>query len=241
MERWNELLVAACKEASQHPEGIALYKVGKNAGLFNARTGPAGEAAQYALQAGYLELLRTENKAETVRLTPRGEAFLREHLDPRPTLEELLALLRTHQQSMPRWLAEIDAQFASFRLRSLNYLEQQGATLASLISRTEAVLRRLEQGKLPTLTEALEPWQVEVLLFLEKHTEPTELPAVFHALETAGFRELTIPDFQHGLLLLRDRGAIELIAESQHTGPLLEPEYALIDDGRIYVAMQRVK
>ena len=85
MERHIEQIVTACKEAGQHPEGIALYKVGKNPGLFTSKTGPSGEAATQALESGYLELLRTDNKAETVRLTPRGEAFLKEHLDPKAT------------------------------------------------------------------------------------------------------------------------------------------------------------
>lgn len=239
MERQKEQLVAACKEAGQHPEGIALYKVGKNPGLFTAKTGPAGEMAQFALQAGYLELLRNDNKAETVRLTQRGEAFLREHLDPKATLEELLEQLRTHQQTMPRWIAEIDAQFAAFRLRSLNFLEQQGAALTKLIERSESVLRRLESGKLAAVVNALEPWQVEVLVQLDKHSGSWGLAEAFHHLEGAGFSQLTVPDYQHGLLILRDRGAVQLVTDSTTSEPMLEPEFALIDEGRLYVALQR--
>jgi len=239
MSRHIELIAAACREAGQHPEGIALYKVGKNPGLFTSKAGAAGEAAAEALQAGYLELLRTDSKAEMVRLSPRGEAFLKEHLDPKATLEELLVQLRAHQQTMPRWLAEIDAQFAAFRLRSLNFLEQQGASLTKLIERAESALRRLESGGLPALTEALEPWQVEALLTLDKKPGVLLLADLFHALEKAGFSQLTIPDFQHGLLLLRDRGAIKLVREELNDGPMLEPEYALIDEGRIYVGVER--
>jgi hypothetical protein len=231
-----ELVITACKEAAQHPEGIALYKVGKNPGLFTTKTGPAGEAAQYALSSGYLELLRTENKAETVRLTPRGEAFLNEHLDPKPVLEELLTQLQHHQQTMPRWLAEIDAQFAAFRLRSLNYLEQQGTTLTKLIERTEAALRRINRTAEPL---ALEPWQVETLVYLDTKQPEQNLAELFHHLEKVGFRDLTIPDFQHGILLLRDRGAIQLIAQSESIDHLQEPEYALIDEGSIYIGVKR--
>ncbi len=236
MEPASDLIIAACKEAGLHPEGIALYKVGKNPGLFTSKTGPAGDAAQYALQAGYLELLRTDGKAEMVRLTPRGEAYLKEHLDPKPVLEELLVQLQHHQQAMPRWLAEIDAQFAAFRLRSLNFLEQQGTALAKLIERTEAALRRVHQTP---ERESLEPWQVETLVCLDTKQPEYTLPDLFHAMEQAGFRDLTIPEYHHGILLLRDRGAIQLIAESAASGPLAEPEYALIDDGNIYVGIKR--
>ncbi|MFO0812671.1 MAG: hypothetical protein U0796_05605 [Gemmatales bacterium] len=239
MEISTELLIAGCKEAAQHPEGIALYKVGKNPGLFTAKTGIPGDTAQYALQSGYLELLRTEGKAETVRLTERGAAFLREHLDPKPTLEELLTQLRTHQGTMPRWLAEIDAQFAAFRLRSLNFLEQQGAELNKLIERTEAALRRLQAGQLPALNATLEPWQVEALVAVDAATPWMGLAEIYHHLEQRGFRSLTIPDYQHGILLLRDRGAVKLIPESDMPGPMLEPEYALIDEGKIYVGVGR--
>lgn len=239
MDRYIEQIVTACKEAGHHPEGIALYKVGKNPGLFTSKTGAIGEAATQALAAGYLELLRTDSKAETVRLTPRGEAFLKEHLDPKATLEELLTQLKAHQQTMPRWIAEIDAHFAAFRLRSLNFLEQQGAAITKLLQRTEAALSRLESGGLSAITEALEPWQVEVLVSLDRENRSMMLSDLFHALEKAGFTQLTIPDYQHGLLILRDRGAIKLVAEGINDGPMLEPEYALVDEGRIYVAVDK--
>jgi len=239
MERHIEQIAAACKEAGQHPGGIALYKVGKNPGLFTSKTGPVGEAAVQALQAGYLELLRTDSKAETVRLSPRGEAFLREHLDPKATLEELLLQLKSHQQTMPRWIAEIEAQFAAFRLRSLNFLEQQGQAISKLLDRAESALRRLEGGGLAAITEALEPWQVEVLVTLDQKQTSLPLADIFHALEKASFTQLTIPDFQQGILILRDRGAIKLIAENPSDGPMLEPEYALIDEGQIYVGVER--
>jgi hypothetical protein len=230
-----ELVIAACKEAGQHPEGIALYKVGKNPGLFTSKTGPGGEAAQYALSAGYLELLRTDSKAEQVRLTPRGEAYLKEHLDPKPVLKELLTQLQHHQQTMPRWLAEIDSQFAAFRLRSLNHLEQQGQTLAKLIERVEAALRRVQHSP---HQGTLEPWQVETLVLLENEHK-LNLSDLFHRLEKSGFRDMTIADYHHGVLLLRDRDALDLIAESNNDGPMLEPEYALIDEGKIHVAVTR--
>lgn len=239
MEHSSEQLVIACREAGQHPEGIALYKVGKNPGLFSSKTGTPGDTAQFALQAGYLELLRTENKADTVRLTQRGEAFLRQHLDPKSTLEELLAQLQLHQQTLPRWIAEIDAQFAAFRLRSLNFLEQQGAALTRLIARSENALRRLESGKLAAYAEALEPWQVEVLVQLDIHEGNLGLAEAFHLLESAGFSHLTIADYHHGTLILRDRGALQLVPESESHGPMMEPEYALIDEGRLYVAVKR--
>lgn len=239
MERHIEQIAAACREAGQHPEGIALYKVGKNPGLFTSKTGPVGEAATQALQSGYLELLRTESKAETVRLTARGEAFLREHLDPKATLEELLVQLRAHQQTMPRWLAEIESQFAAFRLRSIHFLEQQGSAITKLLARAESALRRLETGNLSAMTSALDPWQVEALVKLDQGPSTLSLADLFHSLEQAGFTQLTVPDFHHGVLILRDRGAIKLLQEGLNDAPMLEPEYALIDEGRIYVGVER--
>jgi len=229
-------MLAALKDAGQHPDGVALYRVGKNPGLFASKTGIAHEAAQAAMQAGYLTPVKVEGKAETVRLTSRGEAFLREHLDPKASVEELLAHLRATQHSLPRWLAEVDAQLAAFRLRMQTSLEQQGKALTRLIGRAEAALQRLEHGVQTTKGKALEPWQVESLQLLEGAQGVTPLARLFSELQRNGFGELTIPIFHTGLLLLRDRGNLQLVAMTEDDGPLSEPEFALVDEGQIYLS-----
>ena len=63
-----------------------------------------------------------------------------------------------------------------------------------------------------------------MLVTLDQKQTSLPLADIFHSLENVGFTQLTIPDFQHGLLILRDRGAIKLIAENPSDGPMLEPE-----------------
>jgi hypothetical protein len=229
------LLLNALKDAGQYPDGIPLYRVGKNPGLFASKAGLAQEAAQAALQAGYLESIKHEGKAEAVRLTPRGELYLREHLDPKTTVEELLVQLRTSQGTMPRWLSEIDTQLSAFRLRMQSHLEQQGQALTRLITRAESALRRLEAGG-TVGSPSLEPWQVEVLQVLGRQRSKAPLPALFAGVQGGGFTELTIPEFHSGLLLLRDRGNITLAPQDPDEEALIEAEYALVDDGCIYIA-----
>ena len=120
------IILTALKDAGQYPDGVALFRIGKTPGLFASKTGHALEAAQEALRAGYLELVKSEGKGEVVRLTSRGELYLREHLDPKTSLEELLVQLRTVQGTMPRWLAEVDTHLAAFRLRMQSQLDAQG-------------------------------------------------------------------------------------------------------------------
>jgi hypothetical protein len=228
-----QILLSALKEAGQHPDGIALYRVGKNPGLFTSKSGTAQEAAQEALRAGYLELVKSEGKGEVVRLTSKGDLYLREHLDPKSTLEELLVQLRTVQDSMPRWLAELDTHLAAFRLRMQSQLDAQGQALTRLITRAEAALRRLEAGGTAP-SKSLEPWQVEVLQNLGDQRR--SLSELFASVQCNGFGELTIPEFHMGLLVLRDRGSVQLVEQGDNEEALAEPEYALVDEGCIYVA-----
>ena len=62
------------------------------------------------------------------------------------------------------------------------------------------------------------------------------LPELFASVQGNGFGELTIPDYHHGLLVLRDRGSVRLLEQDVGEEPLAEPEYALVDEGCIYVA-----
>jgi hypothetical protein len=238
MERHSDYLLTLLKDASYYPDGITLLRVGKNPGLLSSKSGPVYEAAQQALQAKYLEIVKQEGKADAVRLTALGETYLREHQDPRKSLEELLHQLRLSEQGMPRWLADIEAQLAAFRLRCQTFLEQQGQTLHQLIARAEAALRRLEGGPLSESAAALVPWQVEALNILKRQAasghQESPLPWLFNALQQADFSHLTIPDFHAGLQVLQDRGSISLLPPPASLPTLAEPEYALVCDGIIY-------
>jgi hypothetical protein len=243
MERQAEQLLTLLKEASYYPDGMTFLRVGKNPGLIPSKTGPLFESAQQALQAGYLELIKQEGKADAVRLTARGEVYLREHQDPRKSLEELLYQLRTSEQNFPRWLADIESQMAAFRLRTQAFLEQQGEGLHKLIARAEAALRRIEAGQVPATLPALEAWQIETLHVLHRrgrsNQAQTPFPWLFSHLQQVGFNHLTIPDFHAGLQLLQDQGSIKLIKLSTTLDQLAEPEYALASDGVIYYSAQQ--
>jgi hypothetical protein len=123
---------------------------------------------------------------------------------------------------------------AAFRLRMQTFLEHQGQELTRLTRRAEAALRRLETGGV-VAARSLEPWQVEVLQTLERQGGPVAFPALFRRLQENSF-DLTVPDFHHGLLLLRDRGSLMLGEQAVGEELLAEPEYALVDEGCIYVS-----
>lgn len=242
-DRQLDQLLSLLKEASYYPDGITLVRVGKNPGLLPSKSGFMYEAAQHALQTGYLDLIKQEGKADAVRLTERGETYMREHQDPRKSLEELLYQLRLSEQNFPRWLADVEAQMAAFRLRTQSFLEQQGQELHRLIGRAEAALRRLGASPAPSAMPPLEPWQIETLHLLQQRARSgqseTPFPLLFATLHKAGFAHLTIPDFHAGLQLLQDQGSIKLLKLSTTLDKLAEPEYALASDGIIYYSAQQ--
>jgi hypothetical protein len=238
-----EFLILALKEAMAQPDEQPLYKVGKQPGLFAARTGPAGEAAQRAVRDGLLEVVRSEIKGKTetdyVRITARGVQYVYQHESPKAVLEELIGVLRLNTAGVPRWVEELRAQFQALANRCAELLERHGRHLGLLAQRAEEALRRLTAGD---GTAPLAPWQLDALDYLDQRKTAAApdcpLPELFRFLRT-NHPELALDTFHDGLRRLRDRGAVELVPFRGHLSGLAQPEYALLEDAAVYTAVRR--
>jgi len=238
------LTVAALKQALTQTQEQPLFRVGKAAGLFPSRTGLSGRAAQEAVQQGWLEVVRLEKTAKGdlpwVRITPRGVEFLYQHESPKAVLEELRDLLRCSREGLPRFAQEVQAQLQALLNRMQALLERQEQMLGQLRDRVEAALARLE-GAADGAASA--PWHRDALAYLDRRRiagadGPCPLAELFHALRRQHC-DLELPDFHAGLLQLRQRDTIRLVAWPSPGEPLGEPEYALLDDSEVYYAVQR--
>jgi hypothetical protein len=243
--RRTEYLLDALKMALHEPGEHRLFRAGKLAGLFPARTGPAGEAALLAVRDGLLETVRTEAKGrvitEWVCATPKAVSYIHQHDSPRSILRELKEVLNATQAGVPVFLAEARAELATL---SANFESRASAMLArldDLATRCEAALRRAET-KLPAVTEStakLVPWALEALEYLDRRNEtgiktPCLLPELFHALRTR-FATLSLPDFHDGMKRLHDMRAVQL----QTANEMSEPEYAIVAEGKLMYAVTR--
>lgn len=242
--RHTELLLDALKIGLATPGEHRLFRAGKLAGLFPARSGLSAEAALLALQDGYIETVRTEAKGklvtEWVRATPKAVGFVHEHDSTRSILRELKDVLNATQTGVPAFLveakAELSALSANFEARALAMLSR----LDDLAKRCEAALRRAELTA-PGLAEPMArvvPWATAALEYLDQRTETglaaaCPLPELFHALRNR-FPALTLPEFHDGLKRLHDLRALRL-----KPGDMLEPEYAVVADGRLMCAAGR--
>lgn len=244
MDAKTTALVTALKEAMTRPEEQPLYKAGKSPGLFPARTGPSGEAATQALQDGLLEVTRTESKGKTatewVRITPRGVQFVYQHESPRAVLEELVQLLRTSPDGVPRWAEELRAQLQGLINRYHDVLDRQQQLLTHLRQRAEEALRRLEA---PSGGPLLGPWQLDALAYLDRRKAAAGaaeclLPELFSALRSQ-HASLDLSGFHTGLAELRDRGAIVLLPFDGHLSDLKEPEFALLEGAAVFYGVRR--
>jgi hypothetical protein len=241
----SDVLVQALKEAMARPEEQPLFKSGKQPGLFAARTGAPGEAAQHAIRDGLLEVVRTETKGkssiEFVRITPRGVQFVYQHESPKAVLEELVQVLQQNQEGMPRWVQEMRSQLQALTNRFNDLLERQSRWLETLQQRTEEALRRL--GTEPKQPAAVSSWQLDVLDYLDQrrvavNSAECTLPELFSHLRER-HADLVLPVFHEGLANLRDRGSIELIPFTGHLSELAEPEFALLEGSAVYHTVRR--
>ena len=237
--RRTEHLLDALKTALATPGEHRLFRAGKIAGLFAARTGPAGDAALLAVRDGYLETTRTEVKGkfvtEWVRATPKAVGFVHEHDSPRSILRELKDVLQTTRTGVPQWMAEakqeLAALSASFEVRASAMLTR----LDDLAKRCEAALRRAESAG-PAIAEPVArvvPWATEALEYLDQRRDlganpDCPLPELFHALRVR-HAELTLPEFQGGVKRLHDLRAVRLLPAEEIT----EPEYAVLCEGKL--------
>ena len=243
--RHTELLVDALKAALAVPGEHRLFRAGKLAGLFAARTGTAAEAALHAIRDGLLETARTETKGklvtEWVRATTRAVCFVHEHDSPRSILRELKAVLNATRTGVPAFMAEAKAELAAL---SANFEVRASAMLThldDLAKRCEAALRRAETSG-PSVGDAVSrvvPWAMHALEYLDKRTESgasgvCPLPELFHAVGEC-FPDLTLPAFHVGVKRLHDVRAVRLASADS----IEQPEFAVLADGRLMYTVRR--
>jgi hypothetical protein len=240
-----EHLLEALKTALGTPGEHRLFRSGKIAGLFAARTGPAGDAAVQAIRDGLLETTRTEVKGkfvtEWVCATPKAVSFLHEHDSPRSILRELKDVLQATRTGVPAWMAEakqeVAALSASFEVRAAAML----ARLDDLARRCEAALRRAETtgSAVAEPVARVVPWATHALEYLDQRRDlgaasECPLPELFDALR-ARRPELTLTDFHDGVKRLHDLRAVRLLPGAEIT----EPEYAVLAEGKLMYLVSR--
>jgi hypothetical protein len=243
--RRTELLLEALKVALTTSGEHRLFRSGKLAGLFPARTGIASEAALQALRDGLLETVRTEAKGklvtEWVRATPAAVGFVHENDSTRSILRELKEVLQLTRTGVPAWMAEAKSELVamstSFEVRAQAMLSR----LDDLAKRCEAALRRAETtgSAVAEPVARVVPWAMEALEYLDKRSESGRtgdcpLPELFHALRVR-FAELSLPAFHDGVKRLHDVRALRLASKDEMT----EPEYAVVLEGRLMYTVSR--
>jgi len=244
MDKLTDTLLTALKLALAEPGEQRLFRSGKLAGLFPGRSATNGEAAANAIRDGLLEVVRTETKGKTatewVKITPRGVNFLHEQDSPVEVLRELRTALRTNQQGVPVWLADMRLELQGLGNRLLEEVQRYLQRLDALEKRVDEALRRAEESgpSLPDgLTTAL-PWALDALAYLDRRlasgaTGDCPLPELFAALREK-YDELVLPAFHDGLRQLHDRRALRLLPATDPNQPLPEPEHALLDGDAVY-------
>jgi len=240
-----EYLLDALKTALATPGEHRLFRSGKIAGLFPARTGPAGDAAVQAIRDGLLETMRTEVKGkfvtEWVCATPKAVAFVHEHDSPRSILRELKEVLQATRTGVPAWMAEakqeLAALSASFEVRATAML----ARLDDLAKRCEAALRRAEATNSVVVEPVARvvPWAMAALEYLDKRNDlktpgDCSLRELFHAIRVQS-PGLTLPQFHDGMKRLHDVRAVRFLPASE----IPEPEFAVVVGGKLMYAVGR--
>jgi hypothetical protein len=248
MDRIEQSLVEALRQALAEPGEQRLHKSGKLAGLFAGRNGPHGAAAAQALREGLLEVVRSETKGKTiiewVRLTPRGVDFLHERESPLHALQELRSTLRLNQQAVPVWLAEVRATLQALDERLAADAHKWLERLDALSRRVDETLRRLEQSAplLPPEIAESHPWAVDALNYLDRRrlaAGPSTngdggdcpLPELFAAL-LRQHPGLSVSTFHEGLRRLHERRLLHL-QPATSLADLPQPEYALLEGAAV--------
>lgn len=246
MDRKQEILLTALRQAIARTQEQRLYKAGKLDGLFPSRAGVAAEAADEALRAGLLHLVRTESKGkaliEWVRPTPRGVEFLHAHESPVQALHDLRQTLQTNQQAIPLWLDDVRAGVRGMEEALLQTASRWVEKLDELSRRVDDTLRRLEAASPLVPEELLDgvPWSIDAVNYLDRRrgvgaTEPCPLPELFAGL-TEAHPALTIAAFHAGLRKLHARRVLRL---QPAEGEIDLPEFALLEGGAVLYAAVR--
>ncbi len=241
-DKLNAILLEGLRQALAAPSEHRLFKSGKLDGLFPSRMGAAGDAAAEGLRAGYLEVVRAEEKGKIridwVRLTPQGVEFIHRHDSPRVVLGEMKAMLHEARLGAPQFLEGMLDQLHSLGKSFAEQMQLYLKRLDALAVRVEEALRRTEAG-VPVLSDPLQaliPWGLDALTYLDQRRlggrgELCPLPELFAVLRVAS-PQLSIPDFQKGLKRLADNRALRL-TPFEMNGNIPEPEFAIPDGPRM--------
>lgn len=244
-ERRSELLLDGLKAAIATPGEHRLFRFGRLAGLFPSRAGLSAEAAGMALRMGLLESTKSETRGklivEWVQATARAVAYVHENDSPKSVLRELKDVLQATRNGVPVWMQEAKAEIADISYRFDKRAAALLKRLDDVSERVDSVLRRAEV-KAPSVAEPVGrvvPWAVDALEYLDKRADTgaaveCPLPELFHAVRLK-FPDLPLPAFHNGVKRLHDVRAVRL-APSE---PMVEPEYAVVAEGKLMYAVGR--
>jgi hypothetical protein len=244
-ERRSEILLDALKAAIAAPGEHRLFRFGRLAGLFPSRAGLSAEAATLAVKMGLLESTRTEAKGkllvEWVQATSKAVSYVHEHDSPKSVLRELKDVLQATRDGVPIWMQEAKAEIADISYRFDRRATALLKRLDEVADRVDSALRRAEV-KAPSLAEPLGrvvPWAVDALEYLDQRADggalgSCPLPELFHAVRVR-FPDLPLSAFHDGIRRLHDVRAIRLAPSDM----MVEPEYAVVVDGRLMYAANR--
>jgi hypothetical protein len=154
-------------------------------------------------------------------------------------LQELRGALRCNRQAVPAWLEEMKAGLSVLGQRLAQDAASWQARLDGLERRVDEALRRLEADGplLPTEVAQEHPWALDALNYLDRRRgagapDDCPLPELFTAL-SRHYPSLSLGTFHDGLRRLHQRQAVRL-RPADTPADLAQPEYALLDDARVY-------
>jgi hypothetical protein len=242
LDKVQELLVDALKQALAEPEPQRLYKSGKLVGLFSARNGIPGDAAVLAVREGLLEVVRTETKGKTavewVRVTPKGIEFIHAFESPVAALKELSAVLQANRDAIPFWLTEIKNRLNDLGTAVSAEAQRWSHRLDSLSQRVEEALKRVDGGpSLPDDALADAPWAPQVLTYLRHRkfsgvSGECTFPELYQVARDQS-PDLSLIAFHDRLRRLQDRKLLQLHPFNGQPQDITQPEFALVEGSRL--------
>ena len=174
MDKVTEVLLEALRQGATSGGEQRLYRSGKLPGLFSGRTSLNAEVASQAVRDGLLEMIRTETKGKTpiewVKVTQAGTAFLLERDSPLRAMEELKAVLQTHQDGLPTWLAELRQGLETLTRKITDEVTAMTGRLDALAMRVAESLKRADKlgPQLPEGAATALPWAHDAVGYLDK-------------------------------------------------------------------------
>ena len=244
-ERRSELLLDGLKTAIAASGEHRLFRFGRLAGLFPSRAGLSSEAAGMAVRMGLLETVRTETRGklvvEWVHATAKAVTYVHEHDSPKSVLRELKEVLQATRDGVPQWMKDAKAEIADISYRFDARAAALLKRLDQVAERVDSALRRAET-KAPGVAEPVGrvvPWAVDALEYLDRRAASgasgdCPLPELFHAVRL-NLPELPLPAFHDGVKRLHDVRAVRLAPSPM----MVEPEYAVVTEGRLMYVVGR--